>query len=153
MSRRLMRTAHLLTAMVALSAARPSADQEALASAAPFIDRANADWVKAIVAGNADVMSAPYDVTGIMVAPDGSVYRGRSAVRRLYLSRKPGVKVLHASIHSDGRNAHGPSDVYEWGTASMTIRAGSVTRNQTGRYLTVWHRKGSAWVITRNLAL
>jgi hypothetical protein len=62
------------------------------------------------------------------------------------------VQVLKAAIHSDGRAAHDPDDVYEWGTASMTVRRGDVVKSASGRYLTLWHRSNGRWVITRNIA-
>lgn len=140
------------TSIPAAAAPHQSWARQALASAAPYIDRANSDWAKAIVTGNASVMSAPYDIRGIMIGPNGSVFRGRDAVKRMYASRHQGLKVLKASIRSDGRAAHDPDDVYEWGTAWLTIRADNVVRKRSGKYLTVWHREDKRWVITRNIA-
>jgi hypothetical protein len=37
----------------------PTPDQRTLASAAPFIDRANREWSRAIVTGDVAVLSAP----------------------------------------------------------------------------------------------
>lgn len=125
---------------------------DALASAAPFIDRANDEWTKAIVAGDADVMSAPYEANGVFIAPDGTAIRGKAAVRSMYAKRPKGVKVIKATIKSDGRAAHDANDVYEWGTAQMTIKRGNIVRHSSGRYLTVWHRNGNRWLITRNIA-
>jgi len=70
----------------------------------------------------------------------------------MYAKRPAGVKVVKAVIKSDGRAAHDADDVYEWGTAHMTIRRGKVSRQASGRYLTVWHRQGKHWLITRNIA-
>jgi ketosteroid isomerase-like protein len=135
-----------------LVAAAPSWQQQALASAAPFIDKANDEWTRAIVSGAADVMAAPYDEHGIFVGPDGSVSIGKAAVRQMYSGRPATVKVLKASIKSEGRAAHDPDDVYEWGTATMTVKRGDAVKEASGRYLTVWHREGNAWLITRNIA-
>ena len=145
----------LIAASASLAVSRTSADdwqRAALAAAAPFIDRANDDWTKAIVTGDADVMSAPYDENGVFIGPDGTTVRGKAAVRGMYAKPRAGATVLKASIVSDGRAAHDPDDVYEWGTASMTIRRGDAIRETSGRYLTVWHREGNRWVITRNIA-
>lgn len=125
---------------------------KALASAAPSIDKANEDWTKAIVVGDADVMSAPYEANGIFIGPDGSEVRGRDAVRAMYAKPRGGVKVLKASIHSEGRAAADPDDVYEWGTASMTVEKDGKSRQASGRYLTVWHRDGATWRISHNIA-
>jgi ketosteroid isomerase-like protein len=146
------RKTFLLAAAPLLVAATPSWQQQALSSAAPFIDKANNDWTRAIVTGNADVMSAPYATNGVFIAPDGTAIHGRAGVRTMYARRPAGVKVLHATIKSDGRAAHDPDDVYEWGTARMTIQRAGKIREVSGRYLTVWHRTGRQWLITRNIA-
>lgn len=143
----------LLAAVPPLIAAAPPSDQFAVASAAPFIDRANDDWSRAIVSGDADVLSAPYAENGIMIAPDGSVSVGKAAVRALYADRhKSAAKIITATIRSDGRVAPDADDVYEWGAATITLRRGNQTSHRVGRYLTVWHRAGDKWLISRNIA-
>lgn len=135
-----------------LIAAAPTWKDRTLAAAAPFIDKANDEWTRAIVTGDADVLSAPYDSNGIFIAPDGSVVSGKNAVRSMYAKRRDDLKVLKASIHSEGRAAVDADDVYEWGTASMSVERGGTVRQASGRYLTVWHREGKSWRITRNIA-
>lgn len=151
-----MNRAAVIVALAApmLAAAAPSSawKQKAISAAAPFIDRANAEWTHAIVSGDASALSAPYAATGIFIGPDGSVTKGKAAVRAMYKKRPAGVKVVKASIHSDGRTAAGPNDVYEWGTARLTLKRGKAVRQTSGRYLTVWHREGKRWLITRNIA-
>lgn len=135
-----------------LVAAAPMSKPQILASAAPFIDRANDEWTHAIVTGDAAVMSAPYAADGVFIGPDGTAIRGKDAVRSMYASRRSDVKVLKASIKSEGRVAADADDVYEWGTAFMTVKRGETVREASGRYLTVWHRDGKSWLITRNIA-
>ena len=150
-----MNRAFLLTAALPLLvAAAPARDWKphALASAAPFIDRANDEWTRAIVTGDADVLSAPYAADGVFVGPDGSTVRGKDAVRAMYAKRRSDVRVRKAKIHSEGRVAPDPDDVYEWGSATMTVQRAGATRSASGRYLTVWHRDGKRWLITRNIA-
>ena len=146
-----MRTILLLAFAPLLIAAAPSSEQQALSSAAPFIDKANDEWTRAIVSADADVLSAPYAADGIFIGPDGSEIRGHDAVRAMY-ARPRAAKVLKASIHSDGRAAPDADYVYEWGTASMIIDRDGKSRSASGRYLTVWHRDGNKWVITHNIA-
>src|SRR5689334_1797927 len=104
-----------LLAIPLLVAAAPGWQRQALSAAAPFIDKANDEWTHAIVTGDADLLAAPYAINGIFVGPDGSEISGHDAVRAMYAKRRA-VKVLKASIHSDGRVAAAPDDVYEWGT-------------------------------------
>jgi ketosteroid isomerase-like protein len=147
-----MRRIFVLAAAPLLVAATPSWQQQALASAAPFIDKANEDWTRAIVTRDPDVLAAPYDTNGIFVGPDGSVSIGKPAVRSMYASRPASVRVLKASIKSEGRVAHDTDDVYEWGTAIMVVQSDAHVKQTSGHYLTVWHRSGTRWVITRNIA-
>jgi len=133
--------------------AAPSAWEKAtLAAAAPYIDRANDEWTRAIVTGDADLMSAPYDNDGVFIRPDGSAIRGKAQVRDMYAKHPKDVTVLKASIRSDGRVAPDPTDVYEWGTAIISLKRGDTLQQRSGRYLTVWHLTGERWVITRNIA-
>lgn len=126
--------------------------RQALSSAASYIDRANDEWTRAIVSDDADILSAPYAADGLFIGPDGSAVRGKAAVRAMYAKRPSGAKVVKASITSDGRVAHDPDYVYEWGTARITVKRGKAVRSSSGRYLTVWHRSGRRWAITRNIA-
>ena len=141
-----------LAAVPLLIAAAPAWQQQALSSAASFIDKANKDWERAIVTGNAAVLSAPYATNGVFIAPDGTAIHGKAGVKTMYGRRPSGVKVLRASIHSDGRIAADPNDVYEWGSAQMTMVSKGKQRMVVGRYLTVWHRSGKQWLITHNIA-
>lgn len=142
----------LAAAAPLLLAAAPSWQQHALASAAPFVDKANSEWERAIVAGNADVLSAPYAKNGLFIGPDGTAVHAKTGVRAMYARRPHDVKVLSASIHSDGRTAADPDDVYEWGSAQMKLQSKGKTRYVVGRYLTVWHRSGKQWLISHNIA-
>ena|SRR5690242_6553389 len=142
----------LLIAAPLLVAAAPTWQSQALASASPFIDKANSDWSRAIVTGDADVLSAPYAASATFIEPDGTAIHSKAGVRTMYRRRPSGVKVLHAAIRSDGRAAADPDDVYEWGSAQMTVQQKGKQRFIVGRYLTVWHRSGKRWLITRNIA-
>lgn len=142
----------LLAAAPLLLAAAAPWQRQALSSAAPFIDRANRDWARAIVTGDAEMLSAPYAKDGVFIAPDGTAIHGRAGVRTMYRRRPADTKVLRASIKSDGRTAADPDDVYEWGSAQMTVRRKGKQHVVAGRYLTVWHRTGKHWLITRNIA-
>ena len=141
-----------VAAPLLIAAAAPAWQQQALSSAAPFIDKANKDWERAIVAGNAAVLSAPYAANGVFIAPDGTAIHGKAGVKTMYARRPAGVKVLRATIHSDGRAAADPDDVYEWGSAQMTMASKGKQHMVVGRYLTVWHRSGKQWLITHNIA-
>lgn len=126
--------------------------QRTLASAAPYIDKANADWSRAIVSRNLDVLVDPYAKNAVFVGPDGTAIRGKAGIRTMYARRPSTVHVLQASIRSDGRTAADAYNVYEWGTAKLTVKRGKRIIQRSARYLTVWHHAGRRWVITRNIA-
>ena len=142
----------IAAAATLLIAAAPAWQQQALSSAAPFIDRANGDWSRAIVSGDARALSAPYAKNGVFVTPDGTAIHGKAGIQTMYSRRPSGVKVLRANIKSDGRVAADPDDVYEWGSAQMTVSRKGKQHMVVGRFLTVWHRTGARWLITRNIA-
>ena len=142
----------VLAAMPLLVAAGPPWQQSALASAGPFIEKANSDWERAIVSGDSKVLSAPYSKDAVFIAPDGTAIHGRTGVRTMYGRRPAGTKVLHATLRSDARVAVDPDDVYEWGSAQMRMQRKGKVQYVVGRYLTVWHRSGKQWLITRNIA-
>ena len=143
----------LLTASAAAIAAPPPQPDAIVAEAAPFIDRANADWGTALVKGDPDALSAPYADNGLFIGPGGKVTVGKAAIRAMYASRPKTVEVLEATAASDGRVAADTDDVYEWGTATATLKTPTGTTKQSlGRFLTVWHRQGATWVISHNIA-
>jgi ketosteroid isomerase-like protein len=136
-----------------LAAAPSAGEANPLVEAAPFIDKANADWGRAIVAGDVDAIVAPYADNGVFILPDGKAIAGKPAIRQMYSSRPKRAQILGASATSDGRVAAGPDDVYEWGTATAVVKSeGGTEKHSLGHFLTVWHRQGATWVITRNLA-
>lgn len=146
------RSLFLIAAAPLVIAAAPSWKQQTLSAAAPFIEKANSEWARAIVSGDPKALSSPYSVNAVFIAPDGTAIRGKAGVRTMYARRPAGTKVLHATIRSDGRAAVDPDDVYEWGSAQMTVKRDGEKSYVVGRYFTVWHRSGKEWLITRNLA-
>jgi uncharacterized protein (TIGR02246 family) len=148
-----------LAALLAAAPAEPARaerDCAALkADAAPAIGEANADWFRAMQAGDAEALAAAYAEDGVFVGPDGVPVRGHAAVRDLYAARtKPGgSQLLAGHIESLGRVCGGEGLVYEWGQGSLRLRkpdGQEATRG--GPYLTVWKRIDGRWRIVRNMA-
>lgn len=142
----------LIAAVPLLVAATQPWKQQALNAAAPFIEKANSEWARAIVSGDPKSLSAPYSANAVFIAPDGTAIRGKTGVKTMYARRPAEMKVIRATIRSDGRAAVDPDDVYEWGSAQMTVKRRGKESYVVGRYFTVWHRSGKEWSITRNLA-
>lgn len=142
----------LLIALAAIALPAAAAPNP-IAEAAPFIDKANSEWGKAIAVGDVETIVAPYADDGVFILPDGKSVEGKAAIRQMYSARPKRAQIISASATSDGRVAAGPDDVYEWGSASATLKTDKGVEQRTlGRFLTVWHRQGDKWVISRNLA-
>src|SRR5689334_14217225 len=58
-----------------------------LASARPEIDAANAAWLPGLQRHDAEAIAAAYADSGLFIAGDGTVTRGRAAIVRMYAER------------------------------------------------------------------
>ena len=128
-----------------------------LASARSEIDAANAAWLPGLQHRDADAIAAAYADSGLFVAGDGTVTRGRVAVARMYAERFPRLRPIRAgAVVQDGLTVLGPTRIAEWGHAWLEMAAehgGEPPRRSGGTYLTVWHREADGhWRIVRNLA-
>lgn len=129
-----------------------------LASARPEIDAANAAWLPGLRQHDAKAIAAPYADSGLFIAGDGTVTRGRAAVARMYEARFPKLRPIRAGgIVQDGLSVLAPTRIVEWGHGWIEMepeRAGAPPVKSGGNYLTVWERQADGhWRIVRNLAL
>jgi uncharacterized protein (TIGR02246 family) len=140
-------------ALVAAVAQAEPACAELIAAARPTIAHANADWIRALKAGDAAALAADYADGGLFVTPDGAVIRGRAAVQALYASRAAGAaRIVGGAITSRGMACGGDGLVYEWGTGALTESGpDGQPVTHSGPYLTVWKHIGDEWKIVRNL--
>ena len=128
-----------------------------LASARSEIDAANAGWLPGLRNHDAKAIAAPYADSGLFIAGDGTVTRGRDAVARMYEARFPRLRPIRAGgIVQDGLTAIAPTRIVEWGHGWLELepeRAGAPPVRSGGSYLTVWERQADGhWQIVRNLA-
>jgi len=145
--KKLVLLAFLPAAAVAQSSPEPAAVRA--------IERANAEWLPAIQAGDAARIAAPYAEDGVFVLPDGSKVSGRKAVEAMYARRSSsGSRIVDGGITSCGRLASAPGLVLEWGYGRATARAADGTAKTSGGPYVTWWRKAAdgAWRIERNLA-
>jgi uncharacterized protein (TIGR02246 family) len=129
-----------------------------LSSARSEIDAANADWLPGLRRHDAKVIAAPYADSGLFIAGDGTVTRGRDAVARMYEARFPRLRPIRAGgIVQDGLAVLAPTRIVEWGHGWIEMdpeREGAPPVKSGGNYLTVWERQADRhWRIVRNLAL
>jgi ketosteroid isomerase-like protein len=139
-------------------AARARLDTAAiLGSARPEIDAANAAWLPGLRRRDADAIVAAYADSGLFVAGDGTVTRGRAAIARMYAARFPRMRPIRdGAVVQDGLTALGATRIAEWGPAWLDLepeRAGGPAVRSGGTYLTIWQRDADGhWRIHRNLA-
>ena len=128
-----------------------------LASARPEIEAANAAWLPGLRQHDAKSIAAPYADSGLFIAADGTVTRGRDAVTRMYEARFPRLRPIRAGgIAQDGLTVLAPTRIIEWGRGWLEMepeRAGAPPVRSGGSYVTVWERQADGhWRIVRNMA-
>ena len=152
------RPAQVADRAAAADVRRASLDTAAiLASARPEIDAANAAWLPGLQRRDAVAIAAAYADSGLFVAGDGTVMRGRAAVVVMYAERFRRMRPIRAgALVQDGLTVLGPTRIAEWGHGWLELvpeREGAPSERSGGTYLTVWQREADGhWRIVRNLA-
>jgi uncharacterized protein (TIGR02246 family) len=109
------------------------------------IDAANAAFVKAFLAGDAETVSELYTEDAQVIAPGAEVARGRAAIARFWgesMKSTRDVKLETATVESHGDLA------FEDGVVHLVATDGSKT---SARYVVVWKRAGGRWRIHRDI--
>lgn len=128
--------------------------EEDLASARPEIDKANADWVPALQAGDVAKAAEPFADDAMFILGSGKTYTGRAAIEAFLKERMvPGTRITGGTIQQDGIQVIRDGLIYEWGHGGTTkVDARGQSSTSSGLYLTVWQRGASGhWQIIRNL--
>jgi uncharacterized protein (TIGR02246 family) len=103
---------------------------------------------------DAAAVAAPYAEDGLFIGVDGTVTRGREAIRNLYAARLATIeRVVGGELKSDGSVQVDAALVYEWGHATLVVSKKDGSRAESGGgYLTVWRRNlAGRWEIIRNI--
>lgn len=129
--------------------AGPSDD---VASAAPVIDKVNADWIPAMQAKDAARVAEAYAPDAVNIAGAGQVTIGHDAfAERLRQQFASGLRVTSGEIHRQGLQSLAPGLLLEWGQAGFSGAMGEKPVHVMGPYVTVWRRGADgAWRIIRN---
>lgn len=144
--------------LVAQSAASAPLDSVAiLASARPEIEAANAAWIPGMRQRDAAMITAAYADSGLFIAANGTVTRGRAAITAMYQSTFPRLREIRdGGVVTDGLAVASPTLIYEWGHAWVEMASatpGAPAVRGGGSYLTVWQRQSDGhWRIVRNLS-
>ena len=128
-----------------------------LASARPEIEAANAAWLPGLKQHDAKSIAAPYADSGLFIAGNGTVTRGRDAVARMYEARFPKLRPIRAGgIEQDGLTVLAATRIIEWGRGWLEMepeRVGAPPVRSGGSYVTIWERQADGhWRIVRNMA-
>ena len=128
-----------------------------LASARPEIEAANAAWLPGLRQHDAKSIAEPYADSGLFIAGNGTVTRGRDAVARMYEARFPKLRPIRGGgIEQDGLTVLAPTRIIEWGRGWLEMepeRAGAPPVRGGGSYVTIWERQADGhWQIVRNMA-
>ena len=128
-----------------------------VASARAEIDAANAAWIPGMRQRDAAMITAAYADSGLFIAANGTVTRGRAAITAMYASTFPRLREIRdGAVVTDGLTVAGPTLIYEWGHAWVEMAAampGAPAVRGGGSYLTVWQRQSDGhWRIVRNLS-
>ncbi|HKV50694.1 MAG TPA: hypothetical protein VJO52_05770 [Gemmatimonadaceae bacterium] len=85
-----------------------------LAAARPDVDAANAAWVPGLRNHDAASIAAAYSDSGLFIAGNGAVTRGRAAVAQLYASRFPHQRPIRGGgVATDGVTVLSPTRIVE----------------------------------------
>jgi uncharacterized protein (TIGR02246 family) len=140
-------------ALAVLSAPGLAAPRD-LSDAWPTIQKANADWLPAMKAKDAERLAEAYAEDGVFVLSDGQEIVGHAAIVAFYRKRVERLaEVLDGGIHHDGLTRARDGLVYEWGHGrATTVDKDGHRSTSDGPYLTVWkHAAKGRWEIIRNL--
>jgi uncharacterized protein (TIGR02246 family) len=144
----------LLSVTMLLVLATPAfAAPDPVAAARATIDKANADWLPAMKAKDAQRIAADYAPDGVLLLPDGRTVIGPAAIADFYRARLASITVQTGGLHSDGAATEDGGLVFEWGHGGSTsMDAAGHSSTRSGPYLTVWRQDAEGhWRIIRNL--
>lgn len=125
---------------------------EDVASAAPVVDRVNADWIPAMQAKDAARVAEAYAPDSVNIGGGGQVTVGHDAFAELLRGQfARGLRVTSGEIHRKGLQSLAPGLVLEWGEAGFKGALGDKPVDVMGPYVTVWKRgTDGTWRIVRN---
>ena len=129
---------------VALAVGPPGAAQEDAKSAPRTVGEA---FVAAFDAGDADAFAACFAEDGEYVTRDGTVHKGRAAIRALaeeFFTGHPGAKV---TARATELRPIGTTAAVGEGVATVTLASGRVWDH--GRYTILYALEGGRWAIAR----
>ena len=115
-------------------------------NAASTIRRVGDEWARRWNAGQLDGVVATYAEDAVYLPPHHEAVHGRDAIRE-YLKAPLGHGVSELAFDVAYIKQHGPI-AWDVGTYRMNIpQNDGTTKEDHGKYLTVWRRVGKNWLI------
>ncbi len=115
-------------------------------SASVIIRKMGTDWATNWNRGDLEKVAALYAPDAVYLPPHHEAVHGRDAIRAYLQSpRSHGVTGLAFDVTYIKQSGDVAWDV---GTYRMSVPAGDSPREDHGKYLTVWKRAGTKWLIT-----
>jgi len=150
-----MRTLRNITLLAAIlctlvACTRGQAPSSAAADAAA-IKAVNIAWNKAYNAGDGASVAALYADDAVLNVPGTPPLRGNAVIATYFAKDAPAFAATGATTADAEVSEIGESGdlAWQWGTYQNTDKSGTVT--DTGKYLTVFERRGGKWVIVRDM--
>ncbi|MDR3415195.1 MAG: DUF4440 domain-containing protein [Nevskia sp.] len=128
-------------ALVLLAAALPAYAAET------GIAAIDAQWIKAVKAGDADAAAGLYANDAILWIPGAPMAKGAKAIHDAYQGWLSATTIQDVKLTLLGGSTKGAESV-GWGTFSITSapKSGGATTTEVGRYTEVGKRVGGKWV-------
>lgn len=132
-----------LVALVGYAKTAPSADEAAIRAINPA-------WFKAYNAGDAAGVAALYAEDAVLNAPGAPAVRGRAAIQEAMAKDVAASAAGGLSFNAGASPEFGVSgDLgWEWNTFTVTDKSGATV--DSGKYITVYGKKGGKWSIIRD---
>ena len=132
-----------LIALVAYAKTPPSADEAAIRAINPA-------WFKAYNARDSAAIAALYSEDAVVNAPGAPAVRGRAAIKEAMAKDIASSAAGGLSFHPGAAPEFGVSgDLgWEWNTFTVTDKSGATV--DSGKYITVYAKKGGKWSIIRD---
>jgi len=136
----------LAVALTACGGPAPSAETDMKA-----IKAVNVAWNTDYNAGDGAAVAALYAEDAVLSVPGVPPMRGKEAINAYYLKDAPSALAAGITVADDPVSDVGQSVdlAWQWGTYRNTDKAGTVV--ESGKYLTVFERRGGKWKIVRDM--
>lgn len=143
-----MKHISIIIALIVLTVGISTTRAQSNAALEKALMSAQSDFSSYFGSGNVSAISEMYAIDAEVVAPDGTLIRGREAIREFWRGyRDRGYRSFQ--VRNREVAGAGPGFAYSAGTCLSTKSDGALEQR---RYMVIWKRDGSNWLIFRTIA-